>query len=107
MIKVFLGVSEAMLINSSDCSLVLDKVLDHLSVFNQILSLGKKRDGRFYFDEFSAWHDVDGYTCYIGYKDLVMTIYFHSQFSFEYHEKATMKRFTKLVDGQQITFKKR
>jgi hypothetical protein len=80
---------------------------NYLSVFNQILSLGKKRDGRFYFDVFSAWHDVDGYTCYIGYKDLVMTIYFHSQFSFEYHEKATMKRFTKLVDGQQITFKKR
>jgi hypothetical protein len=80
---------------------------NYLNIFNQILSLGKKREGKFYFDGLSAWHDFDGYTCYIGYKDLVMTIYFHSQFSIEYLEKSTLNGFTKIVDDKQKLFEQR
>ena len=78
---------------------------NYLYVFNQILSQGISCDGRYYFDQLSAWHDFDGYTCYIGYKDLTMTIYFHSKFSFEYEDSATYNRFTKWVDDKQMTLR--
>ena len=78
---------------------------NYLYVFNQILSQGNNCDGRYYFDELSAWHDFDGYTCYIGYKDLIMKIYFHSKFSFEYEDKTTFSRFTKWVDDEQMTLR--
>jgi hypothetical protein len=74
---------------------------NYLDLFNQILSRGDNCDGKFYFDEFSAWHDFDGYTCYIKYKDLTMTISFHSQFSFEYQENTTLSDFTCWVDEYQ------
>lgn len=69
-----------------------------LYVFNHIISNGTQRQGKFYFKELCAWHDYDGYSCYIGYKDLVMSLYFHSRFSYDYEEKATYQSFISLVD---------
>ena len=48
----------------------------YLYVFNYVLSNGTKRQGKYHFGELSAWHDFDGYTCYIGYKDLTMSFTF-------------------------------
>jgi len=74
---------------------------NYLYIFNQIVTDGDAREGRFYLDEFSAWHDFDGYTCYIGYKDLTMTLYFHNRFSFDYSDKATLNKFNQLVEKKQ------
>lgn len=76
-------------------------VSNYLYMFNQIVSYGEKREGRFHFEEFSAWHDFDGYTCYIGYRDLTMTIYFHNRFSFEYLDKNTLNKFHQLIKEKQ------
>jgi hypothetical protein len=46
----------------------------------------------------NAWHDFDGYTCYLGYKDLVMHVYFHSQFSYDYADRKTLIDFERLVE---------
>ena len=70
----------------------------YLYVFNHIISKGIKEQGKFNFGELSAWHDFDGYTCYIGYKDLTMSIYFHSRHFYEYREDASLKAFKLLID---------
>ena len=69
----------------------------YLYIINYVLANGTKRQGIFHFDELSAWHDFDGYTCYIGYKDLTMNLYFHSRFNFDYQKKATLNDFKLLI----------
>ena len=76
----------------------------YLYVFNHVLSNGIKQQGKFHFGELTAWHDFDGYTCYIGYKDLTMSLYFHSRY-FEYQEKATLKAFKLLIDKTVLELK--
>jgi hypothetical protein len=71
----------------------------YFSVYNHITTHGIKSEGKFLLDEFTAWHDFDGYTCFIGYKDLTMSIYFHSRFSFDYDEESTLKAFNVLIDN--------
>tara|TARA_B110000467_G_C18298274_1_gene469553 strand:- start:1185 stop:1442 length:258 start_codon:yes stop_codon:yes gene_type:complete len=75
------------------------KMSNYLYVFNHVISKGEKREGVFYSDELFAWHDIDGYACYIGYKDLTMTLYFHGQFSYDYQDKRTFKDFDLLVES--------
>jgi len=71
---------------------------NHLYVFNHIISHGVLRQGKYYFGELSAWHDVDGYTCYIAYKDLTMSLLFHSRFLYDYETEATLKAFNLLMN---------
>jgi len=75
------------------------KLSHYLYLFNHLISKGVKREGVYHFGELCAWHDIDGYTCYIGYKDLTMSLYFHSRFSYDYQEKSTFKDFGLLVDN--------
>jgi hypothetical protein len=77
----------------------------YLYIFNHVITKGVNRDGKFYFGELSAWHDFDGYTCYLGYKDLTMTLYFHNRFSFDYQEESTLKAFSLLVEQSKVECK--
>ena len=70
----------------------------HLVVFNHVLTKGINRDGKYYLDGLSAWHDVDGYTCYLGYQDLVMTLFFHGRFAYEYQKRLTYNDFNALIE---------
>ncbi|MGB0936298.1 MAG: DUF3081 family protein [Colwellia sp.] len=74
------------------------KLHKYLTLFNNIISKGKKQDdGKYQLDKFVAWHDHDGYTCYLGYKDLVMTLYFHNKYAYDYDDKKTLTSFELLV----------
>ena len=73
----------------------------HLNVYNHIISHSEKHADKYVLGDLSAWHDFDGYTCYIGYKDLVMTLYFHSRFSFDYKDEATYNGFSSLIESMQ------
>lgn len=71
----------------------------YLTLFNQTISQGQKQnDGKYQLDKISAWHDHDGYTCYLGYKDLVMTLYFHSKYAYDYEDEKTLVSFELLVE---------
>jgi len=72
---------------------------NHLYVFNHLTSHGELKAGKYYLNELIAWHDVDGYTCYIGYKDLTMSLLFHSRYFFDYTEEATLTEFTELIES--------
>lgn len=72
---------------------------DHLYIFNHIISNGEKKAGKFHLNALSAWHDLDGYTCYIGYKELILSFYFHGRFSYDYTQDDTFKEFDSLINN--------
>ncbi len=78
------------------------KLSPYLHVFNIVISQGEKRQNVFHFDELTAWHDFDGYTCYLGYKDLTMSLAFHSKFSYQFEHKKTMAEFDALIQYTAI-----
>lgn len=46
-------------------------------------------------DGIRAWHDFDGYTCWLGLNDLVITLSFHGTASFEFKQADTLNLFNK------------
>ena len=68
-------------------------LMDNLSAFNEILTKGKRVDSEYQLNGVKAWHDYDGYTCYISYKDLTLTLLFHGKLSLDYQEKKTLTEF--------------
>lgn len=70
---------------------------DFLMIFEQVTSKGLKSDNVYELDGIRAWHDFDGYTCWLAYKDLTVTLQFHGQFSFDYEHEDTHSAFLKKV----------
>lgn len=66
---------------------------DFLQVFDLISTKGVKSDGSYEFSGIKALHDFDGYTCWITYKDLTITLLFHGKFSVEYKHEDTFSEF--------------
>jgi len=64
-----------------------------LEVFNMITTKGEKTDGVYELDNIRASYDFDGYTCWLMYKDLTITLLFHGKYSFDYKEEKTVKEF--------------
>lgn len=75
------------------------KLSQYLYAFNHIMSKGVKRENVYYCNDLFVWHDMDGYTCYIGYKDLTMTLYFHGKHSYDFQEKSTLNDFGRLIQS--------
>jgi len=74
----------------------------HLNVFNHIVLKGQKTADKYVLGELSAWHDFDGYTFYIGYRDLTLSLYFHSRFSYDYKKESTREEFNVLIEKLQV-----
>ena len=47
---------------------------DFLRIFDLISTNGIKSNGAYEFRGIRAWHDFDGYTCWLAYNDLTITI---------------------------------
>jgi hypothetical protein len=73
------------------------KLRDFLQIYDSITSEGIKLDGVYEYLGIRAWHDFDGYTCWIGYKDLTITLLFHGRFDIDYKYEDTLKQFYKTV----------
>jgi hypothetical protein len=65
-----------------------------LHIFDMVSSKGKKYDGVWELENIRAWHDFDGYTCWLAYKDLTATLLFHGKLSVEYEDIDTLNEFT-------------
>ena len=70
---------------------------DFLRVFDLVSTKGTKAKQAYEFLGIRAWHDFDGYTCWLAYNDLTVTMLFHGKFSVEYKEEATFNQFQKKV----------
>ncbi|GHB77782.1 hypothetical protein GCM10008107_29230 [Psychrosphaera saromensis] len=69
--------------------------VNYLELFNHVITHGTKQDSKSVFEEFSAWNEIDGYTCYLKFKDVTITLMFHSRFSFEYEQESELLAFQK------------
>ena len=70
-----------------------------LQIFNLITTKGRKLDGAYEFLDIRASHDFDGYTCWLAYKDLTITLLFHGLYHFDYQHEETLKVFLKKISG--------
>lgn len=75
------------------------KVRDFLKLFDVISTQGIKTEGVYEFEAIRAWHDFDGYTCWLGYKDLTVTLLFHGKFSIDYEKVDTFNEFYKSANA--------
>jgi hypothetical protein len=70
---------------------------DFLQIYDAISTNGVKVDGVYEYLDIKAWHDFDGYTCWISYKDLTITLLFHGRFEMDYKYEDTLKQFYKIT----------
>jgi len=68
-----------------------------LQVYNLITTKGNKLNGVYEFCGIRASHDFDGYTCWLSYKDLTISLLFHGSYDFDYQDKTTLELFFKKV----------
>ena len=76
---------------------------EYLKVFNVVILKGEKENQLYNLEGIKAWHDFDGYTCFLGYKDVTLTLLFHGRYSFDYDKKENLSAFlvllTKILKG--------
>ena len=75
------------------------KYKDFLYVFNLIQTKGIKLGSEYELLGVRAQHDFDGYTCWLTYKDLTITLLFHSKFDVQFDKKETFNEFYKKVNS--------
>ncbi|GEM80386.1 DUF3081 domain-containing protein [Vibrio superstes] len=68
-------------------------VKDFLKVFDCIRSTGTKHDDQYRLAGLCAWHDYDGYTCWLGFKDVTVTLMFHGSLKIEYDKASSYAEF--------------
>lgn len=64
-----------------------------LEVFNLITTKGSKVGSDYTYSGIKAGQDFDGYTCWLSYKDLTVTLLFHGPYDLNYKEEDTLKVF--------------
>lgn len=65
-----------------------------LQVFDLVTSKGEREQSHWTLNGIRAWHDFDGYTCWLSYKDLIATLLFHGKLSVEYEHAETLAEFS-------------
>ncbi|PML04609.1 hypothetical protein BCT86_02610 [Vibrio breoganii] len=68
-------------------------VMDFLKVFDCVRSTGTKQDHQYVLADMCAWHDYDGYTCWLGFKDVTVTLMFHGSLKIEYDKPSSYAEF--------------
>lgn len=69
-----------------------------LNVFNKVTREGVKKEDRYVLNQIVAWTDFDGYTCFMEYKDVKITIYFHNKYHVEAPNERSLEAFEELID---------
>lgn len=74
------------------------KSREFLQAFDLITSKGIKSGGKYQFRGINAWHDHDGYTCWLSYKDLTVTLLFHGKLGVQFDDSNTLNEFYKKIN---------
>ena len=77
---------------------ILKEKRNYLHVFNLITAKGTKQGSVYELEGIRASQDFDGYTCWLEYHDLTITLLFHNKYQFDYTNDQTVERFVKKVD---------
>ena len=70
-----------------------------LQVFNLITTKGDEIGGVYTLSDITASQDFDGYTCWLAYKDLTITLLFHGSYDFNYQQNKTLEVFFKKIEN--------
>lgn len=79
--------------------LVIDKgtkVQDSKSAPEQQLST--EGNGGYYYQDMLAWSDYDGYTAYLKYNQVTLTLLFHGKYMLDYPSDAKLAAFIKKLN---------
>jgi len=76
-----------------------------LEIFELITAQGIKSNAGYEFAELKACSDFDGYTCWITFNDLTVTLLFHGKYAFDYTNPKTLNEFLNKV-SQLLAYKK-
>ena len=89
------------------------KTRDFLQVFELVLKEGEKqyfnsptgdnsghlaKQSFFSLDGLKAWHDTDGYTCWLSFKDLTVTLLFHGKIALDFEKSETFDEFSRMTN---------
>jgi hypothetical protein len=66
-----------------------------LLIFNKIISKGECDNGRCILQGMTAWYDFDGYTCYLGFNEVTLTLLFHGKYHIDSPSKDSLTAFEK------------
>lgn len=66
---------------------------NYLELFNHVLTHGTKKRSKMCLGSLCAWHEADGYTCYLEFNGVTLTLLFHNRFSYEYDEESGLLTF--------------
>lgn len=75
------------------------KKRDLLQAFDLVTTKGIKTDGVYELSGVKASQDFDGYTCWLSFKDLTVTLLFHGTFDMDYEDEDTQKAFFKKISN--------
>lgn len=81
-------------------SLTEDKSLDikqAMRVFNQVQTHGEKRQGRYYWRQLEASSDFDGYTLYLNYQNVKLSLFFHNSYHISFNTRQELDQFYQLL----------
>ena len=70
-----------------------------LRIFDLVTTKGCKVKDAYELSGISASYDFDGYTCWLAYKDLTVTLLFHGSHDFNYQQKETLEMFFKKISN--------
>ncbi|MEZ8855792.1 DUF3081 domain-containing protein [Vibrio atlanticus] len=68
-------------------------IKEFLRVFDYLRSTGEQLDNKYQLGEMFAWHDYDGYTCWLSYRDVTVTLMFHGSLKIEYDKTSNYEDF--------------
>jgi len=68
-----------------------------LRIFDLVTTKGCKLKEVYELSGIRASYDFDGYTCFLAYKDLTITLLFHGLYDFDYQQKETLDIFFKKI----------
>lgn len=89
------------------------KTRDFLQIFELVLKEGEKqyfnspagdnnghlaKQSFFSLDGLKAWHDTDGYTCWLSFKDLTVTLLFHGKIALDFKRSETFDEFSRMTN---------
>ncbi|WP_394201064.1 DUF3081 family protein [Shewanella waksmanii] len=68
-----------------------------LCAYNQVIKLGEKSEGVYHYQHLQAWHDFDGYTCYLSAYGVTLTLLFHGKYQLEYQKSDQLNDFLTVI----------
>ena len=66
-----------------------------LLIFDKVLSLGEKQGEKHHYLGLVAWTDFDGYTCFLAFNNVTLTMMFHGKYEIEFADQDSLTKFEK------------